>query len=37
MLKRNGFAPAGYEDFEKGRAAAIAASSTIRPEENDFS
>jgi hypothetical protein len=34
MLKRNGIDPAGYEDFEKGRAAAIAASGAMRPEED---
>jgi hypothetical protein len=35
MLKRNGIDPAGYEDFEKGRAAAVAASGAAPSE--DFS
>jgi hypothetical protein len=34
MLRRNGVDPSGYEDFEKGRPAAMAASGTPAPLED---
>jgi hypothetical protein len=34
MLKQNGVDPAGYEDFEKGRSAAMAAAGTPAPVED---
>ncbi len=33
MLKRNGVDPQGFEDFEKGRLAAMAAAGTPTPQE----
>ncbi len=33
MLRQNGVDPHGYEDFDKGRAAAMAAAGTQPPEE----
>jgi hypothetical protein len=35
MLKRNGVDPHGFEDFEKGRPAAIAAAGAQPPAEGD--
>ena len=35
MLKQNGVDPKGYEDFEKGRPAAIAAAGAQPPAEDD--
>jgi hypothetical protein len=35
MLKQNGVDPKGYEDFEKGRPAAIAAARAQAPAEDD--
>ncbi len=35
MLKKNGVDPKGYEDFEKGRPAAMAAAGTPAPQEED--
>ncbi|MGC2629696.1 MAG: hypothetical protein WA265_07030 [Rhodomicrobium sp.] len=34
MLKQNGVDPHGYEDFDKGRPAAMAAAGTQAPEED---
>ncbi len=33
MLRQNGVDPHGYEDFDKGRSAAMAAAGTQTPEE----
>ncbi|MGO9485895.1 MAG: hypothetical protein ACLPX9_15125 [Rhodomicrobium sp.] len=35
MLKQNGVDPQGYEDFEKGRPAAMAAAGTQAPQDDE--